>query len=70
MTAYRNDLRVRAVLEDLARGRGGQLAELAAEYGFTDHAHLTRTFRHHLGECPSTLRERLNAGAHAVAAVS
>ncbi|MEV5570101.1 helix-turn-helix domain-containing protein [Spirillospora sp. NPDC052269] len=70
ITAYRNDLRVRAVLEDLAQGRGTPLAELAAEYGFADHAHLTRTIRRHLGDCPSSLREKLNADAHGAAAGS
>ncbi|MEV5576801.1 helix-turn-helix domain-containing protein [Spirillospora sp. NPDC052269] len=64
ITAYRNDLRVRAVLEDLAQGSGAQLAELAAEYGFADHAHLTRTIRRHLGEAPSTLRQRLTVDVH------
>ncbi|MEV4252513.1 helix-turn-helix domain-containing protein [Spirillospora sp. NPDC049652] len=69
ITAYRNDLRVRAILEDLAQGRGAHLAELAADYGFADHAHLTRTLRRHLGECPSTLRDKLNAEAHSTPAV-
>ncbi|MEV4252073.1 helix-turn-helix domain-containing protein [Spirillospora sp. NPDC049652] len=70
ITAYRNELRVRAVLEDLAQGRDTRLAELAAEYGFTDHAHLTRTIRNHLGECPSSLREKLNADATSTPAMS
>ena len=39
VTAYRNDLRVRAVLEDLAQG-ATDVAGLAATYGFADHAQL------------------------------
>ncbi|RFU37836.1 helix-turn-helix domain-containing protein [Actinomadura logoneensis] len=61
ITAYRNDLRVRAVLEDLAQGPDTALADLAAAHGFTDHSHLTRTIRNHLGECPSALRGKLTA---------
>ncbi|MFF4412759.1 helix-turn-helix domain-containing protein [Streptosporangium sp. NPDC001559] len=59
ITDYRNDLRVRAVLNDLTAG-GDCLADLAARYGFADHAHLTRTVRKHVGEAPSTLREALS----------
>ncbi|MEU1880670.1 helix-turn-helix transcriptional regulator [Streptosporangium sp. NPDC020072] len=59
ITGYRNDLRVRAVLNDLTAG-GDCLADLAARYGFADHAHLTRTVRKHLGEAPSVLREALS----------
>ncbi|WP_157429465.1 AraC family transcriptional regulator [Actinomadura oligospora] len=70
ITAYRNDLRVRAVLEDLAQGRGAHLAELAAEHGFADHAHLTRTLRHHLGESPSALRRKLTTDLQIAAAMS
>ncbi|MEV3985733.1 helix-turn-helix transcriptional regulator [Nonomuraea sp. NPDC049758] len=61
ISEYRNELRVRAVLEHLADG-GAQLAELATMYGFADHAHLTRTVRKHLAETPSALRARLDPG--------
>ncbi|NUW35057.1 helix-turn-helix transcriptional regulator [Nonomuraea sp. SMC257] len=59
ISEYRNELRVRAVLEHMADG-GAQLAELATMYGFADHAHLTRTVRKHLAETPSALRARLD----------
>ncbi|MFF0868976.1 helix-turn-helix domain-containing protein [Nonomuraea sp. NPDC003560] len=61
ISEYRNELRVRAVLEHLADG-GAQLAEPATMYGFADHAHLTRTVRKHLAETPSALRARLDPG--------
>lgn len=32
---------------------------MAADLGFTDHAHLTTTVRHHLGQPPSALRAAL-----------
>ncbi|SDK10721.1 helix-turn-helix transcriptional regulator [Streptomyces indicus] len=58
LTAYRNELRIRAVLEDLAAGRGG-LRALSAAYEFADQAHLTRVMRRHVGETPSAVRELL-----------
>ncbi|GAA4086563.1 hypothetical protein GCM10022248_65360 [Nonomuraea soli] len=35
------------------------LALLAADLGFADQAHLTRTVRHHLGHTPTALRRLL-----------
>ncbi|MEU7005000.1 helix-turn-helix transcriptional regulator [Nonomuraea sp. NPDC046570] len=64
ISEYRNDLRVRGVLERLADG-GTPLAELAAAYGFADHSHLTRTVRKHLAETPSALGARLDTDLQA-----
>jgi AraC-like DNA-binding protein len=55
LTAYRNRLRVRAVLSDLQDG-AACLRVLAAEYGFADQAHLTRVVRRQLGCTPTELR--------------
>ncbi len=55
LTAYRNRLRVRAVLGDLAGG-ASNLRSLAAAYGFADQAHLTRVVRADLGVPPSAAR--------------
>ncbi|BCB84848.1 helix-turn-helix transcriptional regulator [Phytohabitans suffuscus] len=53
LTAYRNRMRVRAVLHDLDQGVSS-LRTLAHRYGFADQSHLTRVVRQHLGESPST----------------
>jgi AraC-like DNA-binding protein len=60
ITGYRGQLRVRAVLDELARagGRPVSLAELAAAHGYADQAHLTRAVRRHTGLPPAALRER------------
>ncbi|WP_173085462.1 helix-turn-helix transcriptional regulator [Phytohabitans rumicis] len=58
LTAYRNRLRVRAVLSDLQEG-APCLRELAAAYGFADQAHLTRVVRRHVGEPPAAVRRAL-----------
>lgn len=55
LTDYRNELRVRAVLECVSDG-AENLADLAAEYGFADHAHLSRTVRRYTGMPPSAFR--------------
>ena len=55
---YRNQLRVRAVAEDLADGHSS-LRTLASTYGFADQAHLTRVFRQHIGQVPSAVRTML-----------
>ncbi|WP_051652570.1 helix-turn-helix transcriptional regulator [Kitasatospora cheerisanensis] len=57
LTGYRNQLRVRAVVEELGGAR--PLRELAAKYGFADQAHLTRVFRRHAGELPKVVRAAL-----------
>ncbi|WP_283138309.1 helix-turn-helix transcriptional regulator [Rhizohabitans arisaemae] len=61
VTDYRNELRVRSVLEDLAQG-ADNLADLATRHGFADHAHLTRTVVQKVGRTPSALRRQLSTG--------
>ncbi len=57
---YRNRLRLSTALERLEQGED-DLAGLAAELGFADHAHLTRTVRALVGTPPQAVR-RLLAG--------
>jgi len=45
--------RLQEAAHRLERGRGPTLAELAAELGYADHAHLTRDFRAATGRTPS-----------------
>ncbi|MFL6140604.1 MAG: helix-turn-helix transcriptional regulator [Labedaea sp.] len=59
LTGYRNDLRMRAVLRDLAEG-ASSLRMLAASYGFADQSHLTRVARARLELAPSRMRELLH----------
>jgi len=56
--AYRLQLRVRFVLDELLDG-SRDLAGLAARAGFASHSHLTDTFRAVFGMPPSRARERL-----------
>ncbi|MFC7546155.1 helix-turn-helix domain-containing protein [Plantactinospora sp. GCM10030261] len=58
LTRYRNRLRVGRAVEALQRG-ADDLAGLAAELGFADQAHLTRTMRQHLDHPPGRLRHLL-----------
>jgi AraC-like DNA-binding protein len=58
VTTYRRRLRVRAALERLSAGED-DLARLAADAGFADHAHLAREMRALLGHTPSQLRLQL-----------
>jgi AraC-like DNA-binding protein len=60
LTAYRNRVRVLHALNAIEAGRT-DLAGLAAELGFADHAHLTRTVRHECGHTPRALRRLLAA---------
>ncbi|MEV6965924.1 AraC family transcriptional regulator [Hamadaea sp. NPDC051192] len=61
VTAYRNRLRVRAVLADIQQG-APNLRELAHAYGFADQAHLIRVVRGQFGRTPGEIRRLLNAG--------
>jgi len=58
LTHYRNRVRVGRALERLAAGKPS-LGVLAADLGFSDQAHLTRTVRAHVGRTPSALRRLL-----------
>jgi AraC-like DNA-binding protein len=58
LTWYRNRVRVGRALERIAGG-DEKLAELAAELGFADQAHMTRTVRAHVGHTPATARRLL-----------
>jgi AraC-like DNA-binding protein len=55
VSQYRNRLRVSLALERVAGGER-DLAGLAGDLGFADHAHLTRTVRAATGRTPSALR--------------
>lgn len=58
LTRYRNRVRVSRALDRLEAGEP-DLAGLAAELGFADQAHLTRTVRDHCGATPAALRRLL-----------
>ncbi|MEV4393199.1 helix-turn-helix transcriptional regulator [Nonomuraea sp. NPDC049607] len=58
LTHYRNRVRVSRALDRLESGETG-LAALAADLGFADQAHLTRTVRRHVGHTPAALRRLL-----------
>jgi AraC-like DNA-binding protein len=58
LSRYRIRLRLRRVLERLADGER-DLAGLAAEAGFADQAHLTRTMHVEAGTTPAALRALL-----------
>ena len=62
ISAHRIRLRVRAALERLAGG-DNDLARLAAELGFTDQSHLTRSVRAETNATPAALRTALAAHA-------
>lgn len=57
---FRMALRVELALEQLMQGEG-DLARIAADLGFADHAHLTRTMRATLGQTPSSMRELMRS---------
>lgn len=67
--------RFEAVLEQIAgsvhAGRSPDLSGIAAEFGYADHAHLTREFGRFAGTAPSTWirqeRRNLQAGGHGTA---
>jgi AraC-like DNA-binding protein len=58
MSDYRMQLRVHDVLMRLEGGER-DLSQLAADAGFSDHSHMTRTLVATLGHTPSALRARL-----------
>jgi AraC-like DNA-binding protein len=58
LTRYRNRVRVTHALDRLEAGET-HLGALAADLGFADQAHLTRTTRDHLGHTPTALRRLL-----------
>jgi AraC-like DNA-binding protein len=58
VTRFRNRVRVGRALDRLAQGEPS-LAALAADLGFADQAHLTRTVREHLGDTPTAVRRLL-----------
>ncbi|WP_163893793.1 helix-turn-helix domain-containing protein [Mycolicibacterium hippocampi] len=58
LTRYRNRVRVGWALDRLRRG-DATLADLAAQLGFADQAHLTRTMREHVGYPPAAVRRML-----------
>jgi AraC-like DNA-binding protein len=60
LTHYRNRVRVGRALAGLADGEQS-LAVLAADLGFADQAHLTRTVRAHLGRTPTAVRRLLRS---------
>ncbi len=55
---FRQHLRVMRVLDELEGGTD-DLSAVAAEHGFADHGHMTRTVTQHLGRTPSSLRNLL-----------
>jgi AraC-like DNA-binding protein len=55
LTRFRHRLRVRAALDRLADG-DRDLAGMAADLGFADHAHFTRAMRAEVGDPPSRVR--------------
>ena len=62
VTRYRNRIRVGRALDRLEQGER-DLAGLAADLGFADHAHLTRTIRAETGHPPTVLRRLLRPSA-------
>ena len=61
LSRYRAELRRRRALERLAAGERN-LANLAAELGYSDQAHLTRSLRSAIGATPGALRSQLDGG--------
>ncbi|MBB4924726.1 helix-turn-helix domain-containing protein [Kitasatospora kifunensis] len=62
VTRYRHRVRIGRALDRLEAGERS-LSTLAADLGYADQAHLSRTIRQHLGETPTTVRRRLAAMA-------
>jgi AraC-like DNA-binding protein len=64
LAQYRNRVRVSRALERLAAGEES-LGVLAADLGFCDQAHLTRTVRAYAGHTPAALRRLLRGSTQA-----
>jgi AraC-like DNA-binding protein len=58
VTRYRNRVRVARAMDRLEAGQP-HLGQLAADLGFADQSHLTRTVKEHLGHTPTVVRELL-----------
>ncbi|MFI9360344.1 helix-turn-helix domain-containing protein [Kitasatospora sp. NPDC053057] len=58
VTRYRHRVRIGRALDRLEAGEES-LSVLAADLGYADQAHLTRTMRQHLGRTPTALRRLL-----------
>lgn len=58
VTRYRNRVRIGRALNRLEEGENS-LGALAADLGFADQAHLSRTMRQYLGRTPTALRKLL-----------
>ncbi|MFI6938080.1 helix-turn-helix domain-containing protein [Streptomyces sp. NPDC050418] len=58
VTHYRHRVRIGRALDRIEAGETS-LGVLAADLGYADQAHLTRTFRRHLGHTPTALRRLL-----------
>nr|WP_296071532.1 helix-turn-helix domain-containing protein [uncultured Actinoplanes sp.] len=66
MTHYRNRVRVARAMDRLEAG--DTLATVAADLGFADQPHLTRTVKAHLGHTPTALRTLLTRAGTAATA--
>ncbi|GHE69737.1 helix-turn-helix transcriptional regulator [Streptomyces capitiformicae] len=58
VTQYRNRVRIGRALDRLEEGENS-LGALAADLGFADQAHMSRTIRQYLGRTPTALRRLL-----------
>lgn len=61
MHDYRTRQRLGLVIDRLVGGKRDKLANLALDFGFSSHSHLSRVFQKQLGVPPSALREPLIA---------
>ncbi|WP_240662565.1 AraC family transcriptional regulator [Streptomyces sp. WAC 06738] len=60
LSQFRLQVRIHRALDRIEAGES-DLSGLAADLGFADHAHLTRTLRTHVGHPPTALRRLLGA---------
>lgn len=56
LSAYRNEIRLRAALERVLEDPGADLTTAALDAGFSSHSHFTNRFRERFGFPPSALR--------------